>query len=831
MATWVIRVKAVSLLTFPTVDYVIPRNCAPMNVLMPESVIISLESVYAVIIEQAMIALSLNALPFMSFAPPATTTNASSVNKDGVFDPRCLNCNATTCNSCVDLLLFSIHRSGRRPQDPPLPIDELTRELSITVPFGSTQEDAFYDAEHYFLVDPDHVPLKESAVECHQGLNSDDSIDCIPYNMTSHVMCGNHGTITFTSPEFAVKEDAKQIRLTLQRSGGGVGEVSVSYSIYPITANYQDVTATAHYTSNQTVVFRHGQIRASFLVTINDDRIMEENVTFSVHLHNPSPSGKVRLGTQQRTIVTIIDDDLQQTCSNQTTVSQNQTDLGETYAGIPLQFTVNAASCSGKAQTAGGDIYKAVARKVASAKEMTYGIAPWFIGTFDDNGNGTYRGAVNVTSTGQYELAIFLLIPGGLRGSYYTDAFLSEPSLDLIRTDATVNFTYGTGPITTFAKDYVSVRWEGCVLPFHTEVYTFWLDIDDQARLWIDNELVIDSWAFSSSLSSSMPHVERKLQASVPHDIVLEYRDITGSAKARLLWSSPNTTLSAIPPSNLLYKERVGRYNFTVHASSVDAKESSATGEGIHSGVAGKELSFTIQPNDRFGNFRGWPLYSLPRDTRHMDHFHASATLLDSNFGEVFVPVNVHYNETTRKFLAFYTPITSGIYQLNVTSSESGSIDAEEHILGSPFMVDILPGATFAPLSLAYGSGLHHGMSGVNSTFYIEALDMHSNRRNQGGDDWTVKLSSVDDFSNYQDGIIQDHGNGTYTAHIMPTRSGKNELEVKLNGSHIRGSPFEMIVIANQAVGSASFVGEGVIITALGEESISLQWSNDSFLF
>jgi hypothetical protein len=53
-----------------------------------------------------------------------------------------------------------------------LPIDELTRELSVTVPFGSTQEDAFYDAEHYFMVDPSLVPLKNSAVECHQGLNS-----------------------------------------------------------------------------------------------------------------------------------------------------------------------------------------------------------------------------------------------------------------------------------------------------------------------------------------------------------------------------------------------------------------------------------------------------------------------------------------------------------------------------------------------------------------------------------------------------------------------------------------------------------------------------------
>jgi hypothetical protein len=88
------------------------------------------------------------------------------------FDPRCRNCNPTVCTACVDLLLLSIHRSGRRPQDPPLPIDELTRELSVTVPFGSIQEDAFYDAEHYFLVDPALVPLKESAVECHQGLSS-----------------------------------------------------------------------------------------------------------------------------------------------------------------------------------------------------------------------------------------------------------------------------------------------------------------------------------------------------------------------------------------------------------------------------------------------------------------------------------------------------------------------------------------------------------------------------------------------------------------------------------------------------------------------------------
>ena len=228
------------------------------------------------------------------------------------FDPRCRDCNASTCTSCIDLLLLSIHRSGRRPQDPPLPVDELMRELSITVPFGSNQDDAFYDAEHYFLVDHSTVPLKESAVECHQGLNfvsmmmcfplvalhsfshnhqwhisvgvtKDDSFTCIPYNLTSHIMCGNHGTITFDSPEYAVKEDGQQIRLTLQRTGGGVGEVSVTYSVYPMTAGYEDLTSTAYYTANHTIVFRPGQIRASFLITINDDRNMVSDSSLLFH--------------------------------------------------------------------------------------------------------------------------------------------------------------------------------------------------------------------------------------------------------------------------------------------------------------------------------------------------------------------------------------------------------------------------------------------------------------------------------------------------------------------------------------------------------------------
>jgi len=85
------------------------------------------------------------------------------------FDPRCYVCSESECLGCIDLLLLSIRRAGRRPQDTKiLPLDERERELSITVPFGSLQTNAFDEAEHYFLVDQ-NIPLNHFAVSCHQG--------------------------------------------------------------------------------------------------------------------------------------------------------------------------------------------------------------------------------------------------------------------------------------------------------------------------------------------------------------------------------------------------------------------------------------------------------------------------------------------------------------------------------------------------------------------------------------------------------------------------------------------------------------------------------------
>ena len=86
---------------------------------------------------------------------------------------------------------------------------------------------------------------------------------------------------------------------------------------------------------------------------------------------------------------------------------------------------------------------------------------------------------------------------------------------------------------------------------------SFWLDVDDHARLWIDGNLLIDWWTFPAA-PSSMLHAEYNFTAFETYEIVLEYRDILGNATSRLLWSSDSTPITAVPSSSLYYRVSCG---------------------------------------------------------------------------------------------------------------------------------------------------------------------------------------------------------------------------------------------------------------------------------
>ena len=728
------------------------------------------------------------------------------------IDPRCIDCNITAgiCTRCIDPLLLSTRRSGPGVDSPmPLPDDELRRNLSYSLPFGSQNPSYFDEAEVHFVVDPELSPLNASTVACHQGLNQDASLSCHP-TPTSHVVCGNHGSIYFASPYYEVSEDEGFVRIALLRSGGGIGTVSVSYHIQHLSTDDSDITPTAFYATNQTVEFGQGQIQQSFLVTVNNDRILEEEECFSVSLS--VHAGPAELGNQKRATVCIIDDDSHRTCSLEsemlpTGVGAESKTL-TTVAGESLAFTIQAKSCAGEPQQLGSDHFYVVATRQHSP-EQARGYA-----TITDFADGTYEAEIDLLVAGKYQLDVYQLIPGGLFAQYFNDALLDYNSLEKSKVDPVLNHTWGVGRVTSSSTDFVSVRWTGVLRSAHSEIFTFSFQVDDHVRFWIDSVLLIDAWDDSATESDAGPlsgdYIMTKGKA---HEIIIEYRDLAGDATVKFFWSSASTPFDVVPSSALFYMEPIkgNTLPLIVRSARTSALRSTASGPGLSSGVAGHDHSFVVVPRDEFGNLRS----DDPDDMlTGRDGFIGMAMLVDNQGGGVGseqVPIEFVYDRHDHTYVGNFVPTISGVWQVNITlSSESllgstGSGLGSDHIVGSPFMVQTSPGVTFAQESYAHGIGLQHGIAGVTSTFVIEARDVHRNVcESDGSDDWDVVLRDED--AEYEIGSVEHEGDGRYQATVVPKIAGTSYLSITLNGVHLKGSPFEMIVAHGDLDGGASDV-------------------------
>src|SRR3954466_11198105 len=109
----------------------------------------------------------------------------------------------------------------------------------------------------------------------------------------------------------------------------------------------------------------------------------------------------------------------------------------------------------------------------------------------------------------------------GLTGQYFDRVDFTD--LKLTRTDATVNFSWGTAaPTASMGADGFAVRWTGQVQPQFGQDYTFYVKSDDGARLWVDGRLVVDNWVNQSvtEKSAALP-----LAAGKKYDIRLDYYD------------------------------------------------------------------------------------------------------------------------------------------------------------------------------------------------------------------------------------------------------------------------------------------------------------------
>lgn len=122
-------------------------------------------------------------------------------------------------------------------------------------------------------------------------------------------------------------------------------------------------------------------------------------------------------------------------------------------------------------------------------------------------------------------------VPAPWRAEFFDNRDL-RGNPDLVRRDQTIDFNWKRdAPANGLPDDDFSARWTG-KFSFSAGAFRFSVLVDDGARLWVDDQLVIDEWVDGG---------ERQLTSVVgltkgTHDVKLEYYDHTREARVRLKW-------------------------------------------------------------------------------------------------------------------------------------------------------------------------------------------------------------------------------------------------------------------------------------------------------
>lgn len=127
----------------------------------------------------------------------------------------------------------------------------------------------------------------------------------------------------------------------------------------------------------------------------------------------------------------------------------------------------------------------------------------------------------------------------GLKGEYFKNMTLSGPPA-LVRIDKQVNFEWAMGsPDSTIPPDQFSARWTGKLVPTDSGTYRIGASTDDGLRLYIDGQLLIDSWF---DRGATLDAVTLKLEAGREYDVRMEYYENGGWAYASLVWDLKRET-------------------------------------------------------------------------------------------------------------------------------------------------------------------------------------------------------------------------------------------------------------------------------------------------
>ena len=120
----------------------------------------------------------------------------------------------------------------------------------------------------------------------------------------------------------------------------------------------------------------------------------------------------------------------------------------------------------------------------------------------------------------------------GLLVQLYANADLIDPPLST-RIDPTIDYNWvATLPAAGLPVDRFSARWTGILAPERTVSGTLSIPPQDAMRVWLDGDLVLDSWDGASALQAPLTLHEGKRYA-----LKVEYRKMGGGSKVIVGWS------------------------------------------------------------------------------------------------------------------------------------------------------------------------------------------------------------------------------------------------------------------------------------------------------
>jgi uncharacterized delta-60 repeat protein len=111
----------------------------------------------------------------------------------------------------------------------------------------------------------------------------------------------SYGTLQFSAPSYLVNENGGYATITVIRTGGAAGSVSVNYA----TTNGTATNGVNYFATNGVLMFAPNQTAANFNVTIIDDGVQDPaNFYFNVTLSNPTNAA---LASPSNAVVNILD--------------------------------------------------------------------------------------------------------------------------------------------------------------------------------------------------------------------------------------------------------------------------------------------------------------------------------------------------------------------------------------------------------------------------------------------------------------------------------------------------------------------------------------------